>query len=123
MDGYTAFLGDRKEKKLKLENWNFKCKCDICLQPDNDLFLDSISLWLKTNVIFGDRKEKKLKLENWNFKCKCDICLQPDNDLFLDSISLWLKTNVIFVFNQIIIKSRSFKTSGTKSKRSQIIMP
>ena len=74
-------------------------------------------------AILEDRKEKKLKLENWNFKCKCDICLQPDIDLFLDLISLWLKTNVIFVFNQIIIKSRSFKTSGTKSKRSQIIMP
>ena len=31
--------------------------------------------------------------------------------------------NVIFVFSQIMIKSRSFGTRGTKSKRSQIIMP
>ena len=36
LDGYTSILGDRKQKKFNLENWNFKCKCDICLQPDND---------------------------------------------------------------------------------------
>jgi len=36
LDPYIAILGDRKEKKLKLENWNFQCICDICLQPEND---------------------------------------------------------------------------------------
>ena len=33
---YTAILGERKEKKLKFENWGFQCKCDICLQPETD---------------------------------------------------------------------------------------
>ena len=36
LDAYTAILGERKEKKLKMENWGFQCKCDICLQPETD---------------------------------------------------------------------------------------
>ena len=43
---------------------------------------------------------------------------------YLSSVTFTLEVPIFkFVFSQIMIKSRSFKTSGTKSKRSQIIMP
>jgi len=42
-------LGERKEKKL--ESWNFQCKCDSCLQPQND----------RIKMLRDEEKELKLK--------------------------------------------------------------
>ena len=36
LDSRIAILGERKEKEQKLEGWNFRCKCEICCQPEDD---------------------------------------------------------------------------------------
>jgi len=57
LDAFTAILGERKEKKLKLENWGFQCKCDVCLQPETDRIKKLRDEWneikLKEDTMIG----------------------------------------------------------------------
>jgi len=54
-------LGERKEKEL--ENWNFQCKCDSCLQPENaqikKLRDEEKELTLKEHTLVDAMKKSK----------------------------------------------------------------
>ena len=55
LDPYIAILGKRNEKMLELKNWNFQCKCESCLHPENEQIKKFRGEWNKIKL-----KEEKL---------------------------------------------------------------
>ena len=88
LDAYTAILGERKEKRLKLEKRGFQCKCDICLQPETDRIKNLRDEWneikLKEDAINDAIKKSKdslkfsQKLANL-FDQRVDFIIKVDN--------------------------------------------
>merc|ERR1719480_253615 len=67
LEPYKAILGEKKEKELELAKWSFQCKCEICLQPEDDRIKQLRDEWnklelKKKDVMAAKNSEKESEL-------------------------------------------------------------